>query len=318
MNYEYRFYGDQSRRPSSPHPDSPDEPEHYIASPELIEAVNLALYLRRPLLLEGEAGCGKTRLARAVAYELGLPFYPLYVRSTTKAQDCLYTYDAILRLHDVHVRQLHLNQDKELLSTTEAYQSRDPRNPIDYRKLGPIGKGFCVQECPAVILIDEIDKADIDFPNDLLTVLDSPWEFDIPETNERIKARHHPLVIVTSNREKGNLPAPFLRRCIYFFVEFPDRERLKEIVRVHYKDRAEALPNSRRLTQATERFMALRESGNLHKLPGTSEFLDWIEILTNYKPVFHRAVSLNEKKALPFPELLLKLRMDWQQHRNLP
>lgn len=179
---KYRYSGTPRRRSNEPHPDSPNRPEPYVAPSELIEAVNLAIFLRRPLLLEGEAGCGKTRLARTVAYELGLPYYTWSVRSTSRAQEGLYTYDAILRLHDVHTRQI------EAPINVAVPSQRDPRNPQHYRKFGALGKAFSLTDCPAVVLIDEIDKADIDFPNDLLTVLDEPWRFDIPETGEIITA----------------------------------------------------------------------------------------------------------------------------------
>ncbi|RUT03371.1 hypothetical protein DSM106972_050100 [Dulcicalothrix desertica PCC 7102] len=151
----YTFYAKPENRPNDSHPKSPTKPESYIADKELIQAVNLAIYLRRPLLLEGEAGCGKTRLASAVAYELRLPFHRWDIRSTSKAQDGLYTYDAIRRLHDVQVKQLDPNLN---------YNPSDAKN---YRKFGALGKAFNCKDCPAVVLIDEIDKADLDFPNDL-------------------------------------------------------------------------------------------------------------------------------------------------------
>ncbi len=228
MNMTYKFDNNPQNRPANSHPDSPQKVEPYIAPDELIDAVNLAIFLRRPLLLEGEAGCGKTRLAIAVAYELGLPFYRWDIRSTTKAQEGLYEYDAILRLHDVQIQKLEPNN------------LRNPSNPQDYRTFGAIGQAFRLQNCPAVVLIDEIDKADIDFPNDLLTVLDEPWEFKIRETGETITAKSNcqPIVIITSNKEKGNLPAPFLRRCIYYYVKFPNNpSELQKIVDIHYQQK---------------------------------------------------------------------------------
>lgn len=214
----YKFENKPKKRPSIPHPDSPKKIEPYIAPDELIDAVNLAIFLRRPLLLEGEAGCGKTRLALAVAYELGLPFYRWDIRSTTKAQEGLYEYDAILRLHDVQTQKAKLENNNQYKGNT-----KNPDIPEDYLTFGAIGKAFRSDE-RAVVLIDEIDKADIDFPNDLLTVLDEPWEFKIRETGETITAKSdcQPIVIITSNKEKGNLPAPFLRRCIYYYVKFPN------------------------------------------------------------------------------------------------
>lgn len=306
QNREYTFYNDPERRPADAHEKSPSEPEPYIALPPLIQAVNLAIYLRRPLLLEGEAGCGKTRLARAVAYELGLPFYAWYVRSTSIAQEGLYTYDAILRLHDVHTAQL----DIEL--------KRDPTDAKSYRRLGALGKAFASRECPAVVLIDEIDKADLDFPNDLLAVLDDPWKFEIPETGETIEAEadHKPIVIITSNKEKGNLPAPFLRRCLYYFIRFPDDERrLKDIVDAHYQTRGkETSPSKELIGAAIKRFLNLRAKDDLHKKPGTSEFLDWLEALQNFGASPHQPALLSQDRPIPYPELLFKLRPDWRRH----
>src|SRR5512147_2490354 len=159
------------RPPGGRHPDAPQHPEPYIAADELVTAVNLAIHLRRPLLLEGDAGCGKSRLARHVAYQLGLPLYEWFVRSTSRAQEGLYTYDAILRLHDVHLRQSqsHSAGSAETVAAGPA-RRRNPEQPMDYVTFGALGKAFRLQDCPAVVLIDEIDKADIDFPNDLLTV----------------------------------------------------------------------------------------------------------------------------------------------------
>lgn len=298
------------QQPAQPHPDAPKQPEPYRASPELIRAVNLAIALERPLLLEGEAGCGKTRLAYAVAYELGLPFYSWPVSSTSKARDGLYTYDAILRLHDVQLQQ-------RLPQAVEA-SGRDPQKAEHYRRFGELGKAFQIQDRPAVALIDEIDKADLDFPNDLLTVLDRPWKFEIPETGEpTVQAVHPPIVIITSNKEKGNLPAPFLRRCIYFYLEFPGEAELQAIVEEHYRERMKQA-EFRALTQvASKRFQQLRNEGGLHKKPGASEFLDWIQALSGFgKP--YPAAKLEADDKLPYPELLFKLRADWLRHAVRP
>ncbi len=259
--------------------------------------MNLAIYLRRPLLLEGEAGCGKTRLASAVAYELGLPLYRWNIRSTSKAQDGQYAYDAILRLHDVQAQKV------------DAKLKRDPSDPKAYRQWGAIGKAFQVTDRPAVVLIDEIDKADLDFPNDLLTVLDQPWEFTITETGERIAATpgNEPIVIVTSNKEKGNLPAPFLRRCVYHYVKFPeDAGRLREIVDQHYRDReAKQTPKAPLIEAAAEQFLKVRQAGGLFKSPGTSEFLDWVEALQNFAPKPYGASKLKQAdQTLPYRDLL--------------
>ncbi len=302
------FYGDMQHEPARRYPDAPTDPEPYLATDDLRKVVNLAIYLRRPLLLEGEAGCGKTRLARAVAYELGLPFYNWAVRSTSKAQEGLYTYDSILRLHDVQTAQL-------AIKTKAAMPSRDPNDPSDYRRLGALGEAFSRKDCPSVVLIDEIDKADVDFPNDLLEVLDE-FQFKIPETGETIKAtKDKPIVIITSNKEKGNLPAPFLRRCIYYFIEFPnDPQRLKQIVAAHFPRKA---PPDRLVDLAVKRFVELRNDESLHKKPGTSEFLNWLEALNGFKSPAVKPDTLTEQGPYPYPELLFKLRIDWQKHARL-
>lgn len=310
---KYVFYGDIQKASKKRYDDAPEKPEPYVASPELIEAVNLSIYIQRPLLLEGEAGCGKTRLARAIAYELGLPFYTWYVRSISKAQEGLYSYDAILRLHDVHVQKSLLmdEQNKNLLNEKNKSWPRNPQNPKHYRMFGPLGKAFELKECPAVVLIDEIDKADVDFPNDLLTVLDDPWKFYIPETDELIKASHKPIVIITSNKEKGNLPAPFLRRCIYHYITFPDEKRLEDIINVHFKIRENAFPSSGFIKKLINHFFNIRKAGDLHKNPGTSEFLDWLEALWSFD--FGKNKKDIELDPTPFPGLLFKLRSDWRR-----
>jgi MoxR-like ATPase len=305
-------------RPQRPHPDAPGVTP-YIVSDELIEAVNLAIHLNRPLLLEGEAGSGKSQLARYVASTLGLPFYAWLVRSTSGAQDGLYTYDAILRLHDVHISTLPGKQSSA---------DRDPQDPMHYVRWGALGKAFQCKECPAVVLIDEIDKADIDFPNDLLTVLDDPREFRVHEADlPPIRAVHPPIVIITSNKEKGNLPAPFLRRCIYSYIRFPtDADQLKKILAIHQEHVATPKTVPADVTQAAvERFLALRERDDLFKKPGTSELLDWLHALVRLvsrgdaRSMRERATELaaqlrNHEAPLPCPEVLLKLRADWQRY----
>ncbi|KYC35636.1 ATPase [Scytonema hofmannii PCC 7110] len=307
------FQGTPENRPKNAHKESPQTAEPYVADAKLKKAVNLAIYLRRPLLLEGEAGCGKTKLARAVAYELGLPFYRWNIRSTTKASEGLYEYDAILRLQDVQIKDVENN------STGKAQSSkRDPSDPKCYRKFGPLGKAFQSPQ-PAIVLIDEIDKADLDFPNDLLTVLDDPWEFEIPQTQETIEAEHTPIIIVTSNKEKGNLPAPFLRRCIYYFIEFPkDVESLQTIVKAHYQMSPEVeTPPENLVETAAKQFLKLRETGGLLKNPGTSEFLDWLQALAKFENPY--PVELLKKEyqdnRTPYRELLFKLRADWQKYQ---
>jgi len=270
------------------------------------------------LLLEGEAGSGKSQLAKYVAYSLGLPFYAWLVRSTSSAQDGLYSYDAILRLHDVHVAQL---------PGQKPVAKRDPQDPMHYVRWGALGNAFQLKDCPAVVLIDEIDKADIDFPNDLLTVLDDPRECSIREADlPPIAATHPPIVIITSNKEKGNLPAPFLRRCIYSYIRFPNDTDLKAIITAHQADRVPGMVADDQLTDAAvQRFLALRDRDDLFKKPGTSELLDWLQALAR---AVERSVRgqegpnadelitrlRNRDIQLPFPEVLFKLRADWQRY----
>lgn len=307
MSHTPKFYGDQQHQPGERHPDAPQQPEPYIADPELAQAVNLAIFLSRPLLLEGEAGCGKTRLAHAVAYELGLPLYRWDIRSTSKAQEGLYHYDALLRLHDVQLLRSQKMPNTDFSKNGISNPLRNPNDPTHYRTYGAIGKAFQLKNYPAVVLIDEIDKADIDFPNDLLAVLDEPWLFEIPETNEKITASHKPLVIITSNAEKGNLPAPFLRRCIYYFMAFPKEEAFKAIVAAHYPVDDKTAPNQYLVNTTIARFFELREDTDLRKLPSTSEFLDWLKAL-------HRFKAKLTGEIIPFPSLLFKVRDDWKKY----
>ncbi|MEO0934420.1 MAG: MoxR family ATPase, partial [Cyanobacteria bacterium J06641_2] len=195
----------------------------YLPNEELIEAVNLAIYLERPLLLKGEPGCGKTRLARAVAYELGLPLETWYIKSTTQAKDGLYSYDAVTRLRDAQlVAAGRIIKDEDIPRISDS---------ATYVKWGPLGRAFQNSQ-RTVVLIDEIDKADIDFPNDLLLELDQQ-KFIVDETGEEITAKAPPIVFITSNDEK-DLPDAFLRRCLFHYVEFPTPERLIEIINSHF------------------------------------------------------------------------------------
>ncbi|NEU78840.1 MoxR family ATPase [Nostoc sp. UIC 10630] len=270
----------------------------YLPSSELVEVVNLAVYLRRPLLLKGEPGCGKTQLANAVAYELGLKLEAWYVKSTSRARDGLYTYDAVGRLRDAQLAASGLLSAEQLQRIDE---------PSAYVRWGPLGRAF-QQEKPTVVLIDEIDKADIDFPNDLLLELDER-RFVVEETGEEIEAKADSIVIITSNDEK-DLPDAFLRRCLFHYVEFPNIERLIEIVNTHFPMSPDLLVN-----KAIARFMQLRDEmkkdrGESSKKVSTSELLDWFRVLRRY-PQDEILEKLDSK--LPYPGVLLK---SWDDHRR--
>ncbi|MEJ1932194.1 MoxR family ATPase [Nostoc sp. NIES-2111] len=263
----------------------------YLPSQELIKAVNLTIFLeKRPLLLKGEPGCGKTTLAQAVAYELGLPYEAWYIKSTTRARDGLYTYDAVGRLHDAQLTQIDETSNSKV------------KNLDNYIKLGPLGRAFKNQE-RTVVLIDEIDKADIDFPNDLLRELDEQ-RFTIEETEEEIKAIYPPIVFVTSNDEK-DLPDAFLRRCLFYYIEFP-YSQLANIVKSHFSISSPDLVEA-----AVQRFSELRqkmEKGKAGKKVTTSELLDWFTVLRQF-PEDEMLKQL--KGEIPFPEVLLK---KWEDH----
>ena len=225
----------------------------YVATDDLMIAVNAAVTLERPLLVKGEPGTGKTELARQIARGLGLPLLEWGIKSTTKAQQGLYEYDAVSRLRDSQLGDERVN---------------DVRN---YIRKGKLWQAF-EADTRVVLLIDEIDKADIEFPNDLLAELDQ-MEFHVYETGETIRARHRPIVVITSNNEK-ELPDAFLRRCFFHYIRFPDMETLKRIVEVHHPGIKESL-----LTTALTQFYELRETPGLKKKPSTSEVLDWLKLL---------------------------------------
>ena len=225
----------------------------YVATDELAVAVNAAVMLERPLLVKGEPGTGKTELARQVSAALGLPLIEWHVKSTTKAREGLYEYDAVSRLRDSQLGEARVH---------------DVRN---YIRKGRLWQAFEAQG-RVVLLIDEIDKADIEFPNDLLQELDR-MEFTVEETGEMVRALHRPVVIITSNNEK-ELPDAFLRRCFFHYIRFPDIETLKAIVRVHFPDIKDRL-----LTAALTQFFDLRETPGLKKKPSTSEVLDWLRLI---------------------------------------
>lgn len=225
----------------------------YITSPELSHAVNVAAAIERPLLVRGEPGTGKTLLADAIAADLGLDLITWHVKSTSKAADGLYVYDTVKRLQD------------------SRFGDHDVSDIRQYIRFGPLGRALTSEE-QVVLLIDEIDKADLEFPNDLLHELDV-MEFDVVETGDRHQAVKRPLVVITSNAEK-ELPDPFLRRCIFHFIEFPDEELMTRIIRVHHPAIGAAL-----LEQCLARFYWLRGIKGVRKRPSTSELIDWIGAL---------------------------------------
>ena len=247
----------------------------YIAAPALMQTVNVAVQLSRPLLIKGEPGTGKTMLAQSIARGLDLPLLIWNVKSTTKAQDGLYVYDTVQRLYDGQ------------------FGDRDVSDIAQYVKPGKLGEAFASEE-RVVLLIDEIDKADLEFPNDLLWELDQ-MEFHIPETHETVKAVHRPIVLITSNAEK-ELPDAFLRRCVFHYIEFPDEEMMERIVRVHVPGL-----DKRLLDLAIQAFYWLRDVPGLQKKPSTSELIDWVQALAR------GGVDPGEIAArLPFMGVLLK------------
>ncbi|MCC6764457.1 MAG: MoxR family ATPase [Deltaproteobacteria bacterium] len=251
----------------------------YIASAPLVDAVNCAVALERPLLIKGEPGTGKTLLARHVSEGLGMPMLSWHIKSTSKAADGLYVYDTVQRLND------------------SRFGGGDVSDIRRYIKLGPLGQAFAAPK-RHVLLIDEVDKADLEFPNDLLRELDE-MRFTVIETGDEIAAKERPVVIITSNNEK-ELPDAFLRRCIFHYIEFPDAALMKQIVAVHHPNLDATL-----LDQVLIKFYWLREQSELRKKPSTSELIDWISAL------LRAGITPDQLEAhIPFVGALLKKEQD--------
>ena len=271
--------------------------ENYVATHDLKLAVNAALMLQRPLIIKGEPGTGKTMLAEEVAAALKMPLLQWHIKSTTKAQQGLYEYDAVSRLRDSQLGDARV---------------KDIHN---YIIRGVLWQAFTADE-PVVLLIDEIDKADIEFPNDLLRELDR-MEFYVYETREMVKAKHRPLVIITSNNEK-ELPDAFLRRCFFHYIKFPEKETMQQIVDVHFPNIKKTL-----LAQAMQTFYEVRDVPGLKKKPSTSELLDWLKLLLaedippealrsqdqkTIVPPLHGALLKNEQDVHLFERLIFMSR----------
>jgi len=257
----------------------------YVTSEPLRNAVNVSIALGRPLLIRGEPGTGKTLLAHSIASGLGKKLITWNIKSTTKAQEGLYVYDTVQRLND------------------SRFGDKDISDIGQYIKKGKLGQAFSSPE-QVVLLIDEVDKADIEFPNDLLNELDE-MSYYIPETNETVTAIHRPITVITSNAEK-ELPDAFLRRCIFHYIEFPAPELMEEIVHVHFPDIRDNL-----LQEALRAFYSLREVEEFRKKPSTSELIDWIRAL-----IIGNVPDKNISKEIPFAGTLLKKESDYDHFVN--
>ena len=251
----------------------------YVVSNELMNAVNIAMALEKPLLIKGEPGTGKTMLAQAISKALDKKLVIWNIKSTTKAQDGLYVYDVVQRLYDSQFGTAGVDDIKK------------------YVKMGKLGEAFSSDE-QVILLIDEIDKADLEFPNDLLWELDK-MEFYIPETKETVKAKKRPIVIITSNAEK-ELPDAFLRRCIFHYIQFPDKPLMEEIIKVHFDNLDQKL-----LDSVMEVFYWIRDLSSINKKPSTSEVIDWIQALE-----IGGIPAEKIKEEIPFAGVLLKKNED--------
>ena len=257
----------------------------YVVSEDLLRIVNISIALQKPLLIKGEPGTGKTMLAEAISQALGRKLIIWNIKSTTKAQDGLYVYDVVQRLYD------------------SQFGGEGVDDIAKYVRLGKLGEAFTSEE-QVILLIDEIDKADLEFPNDLLWELDR-MEFHIPETGRTVTAKHRPIVIITSNAEK-ELPDAFLRRCVFHYIEFPDRELMAEIVNVHFQDLDQHL-----LDQVLEAFYRIRSLPQIKKKPSTSEIIDWLRALVHEGVDPKRVV-----KEVPYLGVLLKKNEDMDALRR--
>jgi len=254
--------------------------QNYVATQDLMLAVNAAMTLKRPLLVKGEPGTGKTMLAEEVAAAMGMPLLQWHIKSTTKAQQGLYEYDAVSRLRD--------SQMSMVAGSDTGERVKDIHN---YIVKGVLWQAFTSEE-PIALLIDEIDKADIEFPNDLLQELDR-MSFDVYETQERITAVERPIVVITSNNEK-ELPDAFLRRCFFHYIKFPDRDTMQAIIDVHFPDIQRTL-----IAKAMEVFYEVRDVPGLKKKPSTSELLDWLKLLLNEDMPLDVLQNRDPTKAIP-------------------
>jgi len=263
-----------------------DGTSQYIVSAELQDAVNVAISLERPLLIRGEPGTGKTLLAHSIAQALEMKLYCWHVKSTTKAQDGLYVYDTVQRLND------------------SRFGDGDVQDIERYIRLGPLGEALSHPE-RCLLLIDEIDKADLEFPNDLLHELDNMC-FDVIETNRTVTAKHRPVVIITSNAEK-ELPDAFLRRCVFHYISFPEAAMMEKIVHVHHPD-----IEARLLSQCLTRFYWLRGLTDIRKRPSTSELIDWLGAL-----IQGGMSPAQVEKELPFLGVLIKREDDFHHLQKL-